>query len=313
MPIAGKKTNQPQNLALYLREELFIYHLFALFTGVLISVMITANGGLTSALGLYSSTVVIHLVGMSIVIVAAIIKKVNPFKGRHAWYLYLGGVMGVIATAGNSYAFAPLGVSALLALGLLGQSTMGLIIDQFGLFGMPVHKLKKERVISFVIMLIGAVFMIRHFDALAMFLSFSVGAALVLQRTFNGALAQKTSLLYSTFYTYAVGIVCSVILLPFFAANEPLFTTFNFNTNWFYYMGGAIGTITVLTSIVCVSKVPSYLLSILFFVGQVFSGLIIDAILIGEFSTINLVGGIIVTVGLCTDVLLTKKRAKAKA
>ncbi len=283
-----------------------MYYIIALITGMLISIMITANGGLAAEVGLYSSTILIHIVGLTIMTVVMIVKKVNPFKNMQPWYLYLGGVMGVIATVGNSYAFEPLGVSAILALGLLGQSIMGLIIDQFGLFGMKTYKLKPLRLIAFAVMLVGAVFMIRQVDLIAMLLSFSVGAALVLQRVINGNLAERTNTTVSTAYTYIIGLLGSILVLLVLGLKEPMIVDFSLPTNWLIYTGGAIGTVTVLLSMICVRKIPSYGLSVLIFIGQVFTGIIVDSILIGEIVVINLIGGIIITAGLCLDVLFSK-------
>ncbi len=284
-----------------------MYYFIALLIGALISIMIAINGGLSDITGVYSSSVIIHLVGLAIMIIMMIIKKVNPFKSFHPWYLYLGGVLGVLATAGNNYAFAPLGVSAILALGLLGQSITGLIIDQFGLFGMKMYKLKAPRLVAVLIMVLGAVFMIRKINVLAMCLSFSIGGALVLQRVFNSKLAEKTNTTTSTAYTYIVGLVGSLITLILLGQSEPMMINFTMPTNPIFYLGGAIGTITVVLSMMCVGKIASYNLSILMFIGQLFTGLIIDAVIAGEIIMINLVGGLIITFGLIIDILIDKK------
>ncbi len=279
----------------------------ALAVGVLTSLMITANGGLTEFVGLYSSSIIVHVVGLLILSVVMIIKKVNPFKNIQPWYLYLGGVLGVLVTVGTSYAFEPLGVSATLALGLLGQSTMGLLIDQFGIFGMQTYKFKKMRLIPFIVMILGAVFMIRQLNIVAMILSFLIGSALVVQRVINGRLAKNTNLIISTSCTYIVGLLGSIVVFFILGRSEPVWTELTMPTNVLLYLGGLIGIFTVLLSTVCVSKMSSYGLSILIFIGQVFSGVIIDSVLIGEVAMINIIGGIIVTVGLCIDALVNKK------
>ncbi len=290
-----------------------MYYFIALLIGTLISIMIGVNGGLSDITGVYSSSVIIHLVGLAIMIVVMVIKKVNPFKSFYPWYLYLGGVMGVLATAGNNYSFAPLGVSAILALGLLGQSITGLVIDQFGLFGMKEYKLKAPRLIALFIMIFGAVFMIRKVDILAMVLSFAVGGAIVLQRVFNSMLAEKTNTTTSTAYTYIVGLIGSLIMLILLGQSEPMMTNFTIPTNFVFYIGGAIGTVSVVLSMMCVGKIPSYSLSILMFIGQLFAGIMIDAVIAGEIIMINLIGGLIITFGLIVDIFIDRKlKAKEK-
>ncbi len=266
--------------------------------------MITVNGGLTAALGLYSSTVVIHIVGLFIMVLVMIVKKSVPFKIKHPWYLYLSGALGVLATIGNNYAFAPIGVSALLSIGLLGQISFGIIIDEFGLFGLQVHKMKKQRFISLLIMLIGAVFMIRTFNILAMVLSFLVGVALVLQRVINANLAKKTDFVVSTAYTYIFGLPVAIVVLFLLGTSEPMLVSFNLPQNILLYTGGPIGILTIVFSSLCVSKIPSYKLSVLMFIGQVFFGIVIDSIITNQIATINLIGGVIITFGLCIDTLI---------
>jgi transporter family-2 protein len=57
---------------------------------------------------------------------------------------------------------------------------------------------------------------------------------------------------------------------------------------------------------VVVVRIPAFYLSLLIFVGQVFTGLVIDTIIDGMFSIQILIGGILVTVGLCVDLLFDK-------
>ncbi len=284
-----------------------MYYFLSLLIGVVISFMIAANGDLNAAIGLHSSTVVIHVVGLTVVSIFLIVKKINPFKNRQPWYLYTAGVMGVLATAGNSYAFEPLGVSAILALGLLGQTVTGIIVDHFGLFGMNVYKFKKKRVFGFLIMLVGIVFMIRKFELLAVILSFSTGGVLVLQRAVNGSLSAKTNIATSTIFTYIVGLGLSLVVLMFFGQGEAMLVEKALPSGVWIYMGGAFGAITVFLSTVCVSKIPAYGLSVLIFVGQVFTGVAIDSYLTGSLTTVNLIGGVIVSIGLCVELALAKK------
>ena len=44
-----------------------MYYLASLLIGVFVAVMITANGGLTALYGVYSATVIIHIVGLILI------------------------------------------------------------------------------------------------------------------------------------------------------------------------------------------------------------------------------------------------------
>ncbi|UIZ93392.1 DMT family transporter [Corynebacterium sp. CNCTC7651] len=51
------------------------------------------------------------------------------------WWIWLGGCFGVLFVIGNILLFPKLGAVQTVVLPILGQVTMGLAIDQFGLFG----------------------------------------------------------------------------------------------------------------------------------------------------------------------------------
>ena len=111
------------------------------------------NGTLAGYLGNYPGTVVNHAIGLSIVLIILFFKKikVKTLPGAPL-YIYLGGGVGVFTVLFTNLAFNNLGMSRTLALGLLGQSIASIIIDHFGLLGMPKLKfnIKKSIGLSFV-------------------------------------------------------------------------------------------------------------------------------------------------------------------
>lgn len=105
-------------------------------SGVMIAVMILANGRLSTAWGSWAAAVIIHLVGLGVLLAWLAIRRVNPFVRRGMpWSLYLGGAVGAVATVLTNMATPEIGVSATLALGLLGQTAASALIDGFGLMG----------------------------------------------------------------------------------------------------------------------------------------------------------------------------------
>jgi transporter family-2 protein len=92
------------------------------FTGALIAVMILFNGVLAKAFGNYSSSVIVHIVGLVTIFLVLIISgsKTKTQTGRIPLYLYSAGVIGVFTVVFTNIGFSALGVSATIALGLLG-------------------------------------------------------------------------------------------------------------------------------------------------------------------------------------------------
>ena len=56
-----------------------MYYFLALLVGVVISVMVSLNGGLTQAYGAYGAAVIVHVVGVVFALALCLIKKEKPF------------------------------------------------------------------------------------------------------------------------------------------------------------------------------------------------------------------------------------------
>ncbi len=137
-----------------------MYNLISIFIGGLISMMILLNGVLSNATGNYTSSIIIHMVGLFSIIVVLLLTK-SKFKLQKGipLYLYSAGAIGVFTVLFNNLSFAALGVSIPLALGLLGQSLTSIIIDHFGLLEMKVIKFEKKKIVGLLIISLGIVVM----------------------------------------------------------------------------------------------------------------------------------------------------------
>ncbi|BBF44384.1 possible membrane-spanning protein [Lachnospiraceae bacterium KM106-2] len=138
-----------------------MYYLLSILSGFLIAAMVAVNGYLTTWHGTYLATVIIHFVGLVFVFLFIKLKKGRIFGShkRLPYYCYLGGAIGVITTVCNNIGFGKISVSAILALGLLGQSITAIVIDHFGLFHMKVQKFNPKKLIGYAFVLIGIVFL----------------------------------------------------------------------------------------------------------------------------------------------------------
>ena len=280
-------------------------YFLSLLTGLLISVMVAINGVLTERYGVYSATVIIHVAGLILISAWALVKRERPFAKRQAWHLYLGGAVGVFTTVFNNLAYGRISVSAILALGLFGQSVTGIFIDQYGWMGMPKHPFIKRKLAGFALLLGGIAAMTDRFEILAVLVSLATGVTIVVSRTINAKLADLTSVPVSTLYNYIVGLICAVLLYFVLGAGESVNTAIA--PNWYIYSGGVLGVCVVWLSNVTVMKVSAFYLSLLLFVGQVFSGLVVDALIAQAFSPRNLIGGVLVAAGLCANLVLEKR------
>lgn len=290
-----------------------MYYLLSLIIGILVAVMITVNGGLTTLYGMYAATVIIHIVGLVLIGGIILARREKPFAKPQPWYLYVGGVIGVVTTACVNYAFGKISISAILALGLFGQSVAGVLVDQFGLMGMRRHPFRLYQLPGLLLVAGGIAWMMGgEFAALPVAAVIVSGALLVVSRSYNARLAEQTSVYISTFFNYVCGLVTAIPVFLLLGRREPVFLGFFLSQDWWIYLGGAIGVATVWLSSVVVVRIPQLYITLLMFVGQVFTGVLIDALIDGAFSMENIVGGCFVALGLAIN-LLFERRASRKA
>ena len=286
-------------------------HLFALLTGILISLMITLNGELAQAYGLHSGALFVHIVGLGVISMIVLFRKERPFAKRFPWFYYIGGAIGVASVFFTNFPFGRISVSAILALGLLGQSMMSILVDQWGLFGMPQHDFPKRKLAGFSLLLAGIIAMTTELHVLALFFSFMAGVTIVIARTINAKLSDSTSVAIGTFFNFFIGLITAFALFAIFGRGEVGITqVVQFSSFVPIYLGGAVGVCVVLLSNYTVSKVPAFYLSLLLFIGQVFAGIVIDILLTGAFSGRNLIGGVFVAGGLVLNLLLDRRAEK---
>jgi transporter family-2 protein len=250
----------------------------------------------------------IHIIGLVFITAIVLAKRERPFAKWHPWYYYLPGVLGIMTVAFNSYAFGRISVSAIMALILLGQSVMSLAFDQYGWLGLPKNPFRKQRFIGLALTIGGIAIMIDRLDTAPVVMSFAAGCMVVVTRTLSARFATLTSINISTFFNYVFGLSCAFLVLLLLGVNEPAVLSVGISPNIYIYLGGIIGACLVLACNILVMKVPAFYLSVLMFIGQVFAGIIIDAIIAQSFSAKLLTGGLLVAAGLCVDMWLEKRK-----
>lgn len=137
-----------------------MYNILALLIGALISIMISFNSGLEGYVGSTYSVVIIHAVGLiAILIVAAIKKEKIVIKESIPFYLFLGGIFGVMLTLVNVITIGSIGVALTTALAVFGQLVFSSLVDYFGLFGLTKYEFNPKKIVGLFIVFIGLVIM----------------------------------------------------------------------------------------------------------------------------------------------------------
>lgn len=133
------------------------------------------------------------------------------------------------------------------------------------------------------------------------------GVSIIISRIINANLSSKIGTYQSTFYNFLTGLLFSIILLFFsrevFSSSIPQLSSIPITA----YLGGLVGVASISMSNLIAPKISAFYMAILVFVGQLFVGIVIDYFTLGEFSIAKVIGGIIVVIGLCYNLLIEKK------
>ncbi len=276
-----------------------MYYAISLLAGAITALMLVLNGRMNQEVSQGLSLVIIHVVGLIAVILYMLIKREKPVKTRLPAIWYVGGFIGIATTIFNITAFGHISVSAMMALGLLGESLSGILADHVGFLGLPVRRFRPEKLLGGLFILIGAIFMLEDFALVPVIISLMAGGTVLLSRVVNGRLARKAGLSTTTLINYLTGVLGAFIVMFILGAPK----TISLNLPFYNYLGGAVGAVIVLISTFVVGRIPTFYITLFMFVGQVFAGLLLDYVLQGAFSPRIAIGGVFVLAGLIVNLM----------
>lgn len=132
-----------------------LYYLLLLAAGALQGVMVSLNAQLGKYYSLFAICFFVHGIALILLLAFLLAKKADlRFRGA-PWYVYLVGVLGIAIVASSSWCTLRVGASVMLAISTAGQIISSQLIDQFGLFGMPVQKFRAKQLPGYVLLAAG--------------------------------------------------------------------------------------------------------------------------------------------------------------
>ena len=136
-----------------------------ILTGAMIAVQSLLNSSLGTRIGLFGSALVLTVISMALILVFILLfpntANLRALPGFSEWFLYLGGILGVVIIVSPIFLFPKLGAALTLAAIVVGQLTLGVVIDHFGLLSMPKIEASFLRVVGVVLITLGALFISR--------------------------------------------------------------------------------------------------------------------------------------------------------
>ena len=138
-------------------------------------------------------------------------------------------------------------------------------------------------------------------------LSILTGVIIVVSRILNTRLSHEIGLIESSYFNY---LTCAVTSIVLFLIMDEHFNFFSLKDVPSYgYLGGVLGVIIVILNSVVSPKLSAFYVTLLIFVGQLFTGVLIDWLIAGTLPLTKILGGIIVVIGLSFNLLVDAKDA----
>lgn len=142
-----------------------LYILLMLMAGAGLAAQIVINAQLRVVAGnaLWAANIVFAVslaAGLAALAVAAVFARVPlpaPDLWRAPWWVWLGGLAGAVYVLLAILLARRLGAALLSAAGILGQLAASILIDHYGWFATPVHRVSAARAIGVVLLAVGVV------------------------------------------------------------------------------------------------------------------------------------------------------------
>jgi len=96
---------------------------------------------------------------MFLIVLVVIFPSTAHFRelpGLSKWYLYLGGVLGVIIVALPIFLVPRIGAAVTLTAIVVGQLTLAMIVDHYGLLSVPKINISYLRIVGIALVALGA-------------------------------------------------------------------------------------------------------------------------------------------------------------
>ncbi|VDG18396.1 DMT family transporter [Lactiplantibacillus mudanjiangensis] len=211
------------------------------------------------------------------------------------WWLWLGGLFGVIYLTGNILLFPKLGSVQTVIMPVLGQILMGLLIDNYGWFDSKVTALTVTRGLGALLVLLGVICTVALSNYLAnrhqvaetkpapglwlwRLTGVLTGMLSASQTAVNGHLGVVLgSSLEAALVSFFVGAVALLLIVLVTRTPVQLATPASATHNpWWMWVGGLIGALYVLGNVVLVPIVGTGLAVVIVLVGLMAGSLLID-------------------------------------
>lgn len=266
--------------------------LFGMSAGLAIAFQSAINSGLRAHLRspFLTSAVSFGVGTLVLLLICGVTRQSLPEMAtvsQSAWWLWLGGALGVVGLTANILIFQHLGAVQTAVMPILGQILMGLLIDAFGWFGLSQHAFSLNRLIGLILSLFGIFLAVvwanrQHFEGKALwvwrFIGIAVGMLTTTQAAVNGQLGVLLhSPLLAALWSFMLGSVILWLYVVFIeGSTKRLGEVIALKISKFWWTGGALGAWFVLSNATLTPKIGTGQTVILVLSGMILGSLCLE-------------------------------------
>ncbi|MES5866753.1 DMT family transporter [Bacillus cereus group sp. RP32] len=132
---------------------------FAILAGVFITLQGTFNAKLSSHIGIWSTSIITHLIGFIIATTIFLLKKeekIADLKDVKKIYL-VAGALGVLIICAETVAIHAMGVTLTAGTLMVAQLLTATLIEMKGLFQIKKIQMERYHIVGTIVMIIGIV------------------------------------------------------------------------------------------------------------------------------------------------------------
>lgn len=280
----------------------------AFLTGTVISIMVIFNTELGQATSNSASILVNQAVG--IITLSAIMvafrknRTVNPEHRKAPWYLWFGGLFGLVVITCNYFSVRAAGATIAMAAAVFGQCLAGTVLDITGWMWMERRRIGGRRIASLVITAFSIAIMIlfsgeeiRMGHALIAVLA---GVITMVQMAYNSRFASYKGAFFSARQNVISGLI-GIALFAFITRGEATVEALSALPSIPFLTivgGGMLACVVVVSSNTVIPRLPGAVSSVLMSAGQVLMAAILDWALYSRLYASLIIGSVLMLAGL---------------
>lgn len=296
-------------------------HLAAFLTGAVISVMVVCNTELGKATSNEVSLIINQAIGVVLTSLMLAVgrknPKINPPRRSAPLKMWFGGLFGIGVMVLNFYSVLGVGAGLAMAAAVFGQSLTGLLLDQFGLFGMEKRPMGWRKGLATAVSFLGIAVMSfsndGQFTLLYILMGMVAGVLTMLQMVYNSSFAKLKGPIFSSRQNALSGVLGTILYAFLLFPSETIdgFKMLPGVSPWLIPAGGLLAIVVVTTTNIVIPKIPAVWSALLLSSGQILASVALDSLLYGKFSAPLLMGGALMLAGICLNAAAENSEAKA--